>query len=206
MLLGVIVFSLLFIVFVVFGTLLISGKGYVFISGYRNLTNEEKTEFVAKNNLKKIFRFYSYYCFGVAGVTLLALIGACCNSMVVIFVSYLLFGAGTIATLIIVNANSNYKIVPVNKENKIISKNSAQIKPELMEATEVTLKFEKEESSNDLEPNVEEKEENVVENKTQNKKSTTGTKKTPSKTSKTNSSAKKSTTKSNSNKTTKTSK
>ena len=43
MLLGVIVFSLLFIVFVVFGTLLISGKGYVFISGYRNLTNEEKT-------------------------------------------------------------------------------------------------------------------------------------------------------------------
>lgn len=206
MLLGVIVFSLLFIVFVVFGTLLISGKGYVFISGYRNLTNEEKTEFVAKNNLKKIFSFYSYYCFGVAGVTLLALIGACCNSMVVIFVSYLLFGAGTIATLIIVNANSNYKIVPVNKENKIISKNSAQIKPELMEATEVTLKFEKEESSNDLEPNVEEKEENVVENKTQNKKSTTGTKKTPSKTTKTNSSAKKSTTKSNSNKTTKTSK
>ena len=206
MLLGVIVFSLLFIVFVVFGTLLISGKGYVFISGYRNLTNEEKTEFVAKNNLKKIFSFYSYYCFGVAGVTLLALIGACCNSMVVIFVSYLLFGAGTIATLIIVNANSNYKIVPVNKENKIISKNSAQIKPELMEATEVTLKVEKEESSNDLEPNVEEKEEKAVENKTQNKKSTTGTKKTPSKTSKTNSSAKKSTTKSNSNKTTKTSK
>ena len=206
MLLGVIVFSLLFIVFVVFGTLLISGKGYVFISGYRNLNNKEKTEFVAKNNLKKIFSFYSYYCFGVAGVTLLALIGACCNSMVVIFVSYLLFGAGTIATLIIVNANSNYKIVPVNKENKIISKNSAQIKPELMEATEVTLKVEKEESSNDLEPNVEEKEENVVENKTQNKKSTTGTKKTPSKTTKTNSSAKKSTTKSNSNKTTKTSK
>lgn len=206
MLLGVIVFSLLFIVFVVFGTLLISGRGYVFISGYRNLTNEEKTEFVAKNNLKKIFSFYSYYCFGVAGVTLLALIGACCNSMVVIFVSYLLFGAGTIATLIIVNANSNYKIVPVNKENKIISKNSAQIKPELMGATEVTLKVEKEESSKDLESNVEEKVENVVENKTQNKKSTTGTKKTPSKTSKTNSSAKKSTTKSNSNKTTKTSK
>lgn len=200
MILGVIVFSLLFVVFVVFGTLLICGKGYIFVSGYRGLTDEEKQEFVSKNNLKKIFSFYAYYCFAVAGVTLLALIGACCNSMVVIFISYLLFGAGTIATLIIVNVNSNFKMVPVVKDNKVVSNNTAQVKPEHKTATEVNLTVEKEE-----EPAVENKAESAkeVETKTPAKRTTTkkgttssaGTKKTSTKTTATKSSTKSKTSK-----------
>lgn len=178
MILGVIVFSLLFLVFVVFGTLLICGKGYFLISGYRNLTDEQKVEFVSKNNLKKVFAFYAYYCYAVAVVTLVALIGACVDSMVVIFVCYLLFGAGTIATMIVANANSTYKITPVNTD---IVKSTPVIIPEVPEAKKV-------------EPKVEEKVEDKVEEKVTEKKAPA--KKPATKSTTTKSTTTKSTTKS----------
>lgn len=169
MILGVIVFSLLFLVFVVFGTLLICGKGYFLISGYRNLTDEQKVEFVSKNNLKKVFAFYAYYCYAVAVVTLVALIGACVDSMVVIFVCYLLFGAGTIATMIVANANSAYKITPVNTD---IVKSTPVIIPEVPEAKKVEPKVE-EKVEDKEEEKVEKVEEKVAEKKAPAKKPAT---------------------------------
>lgn len=120
MILGVIVFSLLFITFIVFGTLLIIKKGYWLVSGYKTLTEEEKKEFLAKNDVNKLFYFYAYYCFAVAGILILALIGAAISNMIIIFISYLLFGAGTIASLIVVNFNPTFKIRPVEKKEVVI--------------------------------------------------------------------------------------
>ena len=101
MVLGIIVFSLLFVVFVALGTLLLCNKGYFLISGYRSLSDANKELFKSKNNLKKVFEFYAYYCFAVAVITLVALVGACVESMVIIFISYLVFGAGTIAAKVV---------------------------------------------------------------------------------------------------------
>ena len=127
MIIGVIVFSILFVLFVALGTLLLCDKGYFLISGYRSLTEEEKTQFVEKNNLKKSFLFYAMYCFAVALVTLVALIGACCNNMVTVFVSYLLFGAGTVAALIVLNATTTFKIVPLNQEHVVLSNKKIEV-------------------------------------------------------------------------------
>ena len=114
MVLGIIVFSLLFVVFVALGTLLLCGKGYFLISGYRTLSDANKELFKSKNDLKKVFTFYAYYCYAVALVTLVALIGACVDSMVIIFISYLVFGAGTVAAMIIANSSAVYKINPID--------------------------------------------------------------------------------------------
>ena len=127
MIIGVIVFSILFVLFVALGTLLLCDKGYFLISGYRSLTEEEKTQFVEKNNLKKSFLFYAMYCFAVALVTLVALIGACCNNVVTVFVSYLLFGAGTVAALIVLNATTTFKIVPLHQENVVLSNKKIEV-------------------------------------------------------------------------------
>lgn len=127
MIIGVIVFSILFVLFVALGTLLLCDKGYFLISGYRTLSNEEKTQFVEKNNLKKTFLFYAMYCYAVALVTLVALIGACCNNMVTVFVSYLLFGAGTVAALIVLNATTTFKIVPLHQENVVLSNKKIEV-------------------------------------------------------------------------------
>ena len=114
MVLGIIVFSLLFVVFVALGTLLLCNKGYFLISGYRSLSDANKELFKSKNNLKKVFEFYAYYCFAVAVITLVALVGACVESMVIIFISYLVFGAGTIAAMIVSNSSAVYKINPID--------------------------------------------------------------------------------------------
>ena len=136
MILGIVVSSLLFLVFVVFGTLFICGKGYFFISGYRTLTDAQKELFVSKNNLKKVFTFYSYYCYAVALVTLVALVGVLVNSMVIIFVCYLVFSAGTVAAMIIVNANSAYKINPIDVS---IMKSTPVVNPEQPKVEKVEL-------------------------------------------------------------------
>ena len=127
MIIGVIVFSILFVLFVALGTLLLCDKGYFLISGYRSLTDEEKAQFVEKNNLKKSFLFYAVYCLAVAAVTLVALIGACCNNMTTVFVSYLLFGAGTVASLIVLNATTTFKIVPINQQNVVLSNKKIEV-------------------------------------------------------------------------------
>lgn len=205
MVLGLIVFSMLFIVFVVFGTLLMCGKGYFLISGYRSLSNEKKIEFVNKNNLKKVFQFYAYYCFAVALVTLVALIGVLLDSMGTIFICYLIFGTGTIATMIILNTNSTYKIVPV--ENATIIKSEPVVLPEREEAKKVEIIEDIDEKAvKEIIAEVEEKEtEKKVEapaKKSTTKKSTTSTNTTKPKTtskSTTKSTVAKTTTKKNTN-------
>ena len=133
---GVIVFSILFVLFVALGTLLLCDKGYFLISGYRSLKEEEKAQFVEKNNLKKSFLFYAVYCFAVAAVTLMALIGTCFESMATVFISYLLFGAGTVAALIVLNATTTFKIVPLHQENVVLSNKKIEVegKEEVEEA------------------------------------------------------------------------
>ncbi len=181
MIIGVIVFSILFVLFVALGTLLLCDKGYFLISGYRTLSNEEKTQFVEKNNLKKSFLFYAGYCYAVAIVTLIALIGACCNSMVTVFVSYLLFGAGTVASLIVLNATTAFKIVPLHQENVVLSNKKIEVEgKEEIESTPVVV----EEVKVEEQPVVEENPAPVK--KTTTKKSTsaklrTGTKSTTAK-------------------------
>lgn len=203
MVLGLIVFSMLFIVFVVFGTLLMCGKGYFLISGYKSLSNEKKIEFVNKNNLKKVFQFYAYYCFAVALVTLVALIGVLLDSMGTIFICYLIFGTGTIATMIILNTNSTYKIVPVEKDT--IIKSEPVVLPEREEAKKVEIIEDIDEKAvKEIIAEVEEKEteKKVAEpaKKSTTKKSTTSTNTAkPKTTSNTKSTVAKTTTKKNSN-------
>lgn len=191
MLLGIIVFSLLFVTFVVFGTLFVCNKGFFLVSGYRTLTAEQKKEFAEKNNLKKAFMFYAYYCYAVALVTLVALIGVIFSITEIVLVCYLVFGAGTIATMIISNNHDAYRIVPVSTETTV--KSTPVVAPVQDEAVKVEPKTE--------EKVVEEKKEEKVEEKAQKpatKKSTTTTKKsttakTGTKTTATKSATKKST-------------
>ena len=135
MILGVVVFSLLFVTFIVFGTLLMIKKGYWLVSGYKGLTDEEKKEFLEKNNINKLFYFYAIYCFSVAAILILALIGAILSNMVIIFITYLLFGAGTIASLIVVNFNPTFKVKPIEKKEVVITateKKPEEKKPEVI--------------------------------------------------------------------------
>ena len=202
MLLGVIVFSLLFIAFVVFGTLLLCGKGYFFISGYRSLNSVERVEFVSKNNLKRTFDFYAYYCFAVALITLVALVGVLLPNMIIIFVCYLVFGAGTVATLIVANVHS-FKVIPVGNE---VVKSTPVVTPEYPEAKKVEAEpvVEKVEPAEEkVEPVVEEKVEEVKEEKPVEVKkpapkkpaTKSTTKKPPTKSTTTKSATKKTTTK-----------
>ena len=50
----------------------------------------------------------------VAVITLVALVGACVESMVIIFVCYLVFGAGTVAAMIVSNSSTVYKVNPID--------------------------------------------------------------------------------------------
>lgn len=167
MVLGIIVFSLLFVVFVALGTLLLCGKGYFLISGYRALTDSNKELFKSKNNLKKVFEFYAYYCYAVALVTLLALIGACVNSMVIIFICYLVFGAGTIAAMIVSNSSAVYKINPIDVSIIKSSTPVANPTPEVAEKVEEKKAPAKKEPAKKAEPKVEEVKEEKVKEKTE---------------------------------------
>jgi hypothetical protein len=139
--LGIIVFSLLFIAFVVFGTLFAVGKCYFLLSGYKSLTEEQKKAFENQNNLKKAFMFYSVYCFAVALVTLVALIGACFGITEVAIICYVVSIAGTIATMIVLNSHDEFKIVPLKTE--IVVKSTPVVEPKEEVAVKVELVEEK---------------------------------------------------------------
>lgn len=139
--LGIIVFSLLFIAFVVFGTLFAVGKCYFLLSGYKKLTEEQKKTFENQNNLKKAFMFYAIYCFAVALVTLVALIGACFGVTEVAIVCYVVSIAGTIATMIVLNSHDEFKIVPIKTE--VVVKSTPVVEPKEEVAVKVEFAEEK---------------------------------------------------------------